>query len=188
MGATLRKLCVEDDATDAHAQRRAETLKIGAEVQKVEDRVFRSSKSEIRLQLSDDASQFTWRTLRTSRSKHGSVCVTEITRVECARECGLRFVGGFEYLEVVFADERQRDAWIAAINELLARREPAATAEPEAQRPPAPTPDEDRWQRRHDELERRREGRSSLRAKYADAGTAYTESAKRRRASREAMG
>jgi len=187
MGATLRKLCVEDGATDdAHAQRREETLKIGAEVQKIEDGVFRVSKSEIRLQLSDDALNFNWRTLRTNRSKHGSVRVADISRVEPCRERGLRFVGGGgELLEVAFADERQRDAWITAANELLARRAPA---EPEAPRPPAPTPDEDRWQRRHDELERRWEGRSSLRAKYADAGTAHTESAKRRRASREALG
>ena len=189
MGAVLRKLCVEDDALgknglDAHAQRRMETLMVGAEVQQV----FRFSKSDIRLQLSDDGSKFHWRTLRTARSKHASLRVADMSGVDARGERGLRFVGGGELLEVVFADERRRDAWVTAVNELLARREPEVPTEPEQQRPPAPTPDEDRWQRRHDELERRREGRSSLRAKYADAGSAHTDRARRRRASREPPG
>ena len=68
MGQALRKFCADDDATNeapcVHELKRAETLMAGQEVQQQ----FRFSKSAILLKLNEDQTQFTWRTLRSSKS------------------------------------------------------------------------------------------------------------------------
>jgi len=184
MGQALRKFCADDDATNeapcVHELKRAETLMAGQEVQQQ----FRFSKSAILLKLNEDQTQFTWRTLRSSKSD--KLRVADLRSVEARGARGLCFVGDGE-MSIVFPSERTRDAWITAANELLTRRDRkrAERQQQEAASPPT-SPDQDRWQRRHDELEQRREGRSSLRTKYAEAGTTHTDSAKKRRAERKA--
>ena len=145
-----------------HQQKRLESLMVGVEC----NQQFRFSKSLIHLRLTENEAELSWRTVGAKSIKHSNLSVTSIVRIEARGEKGMRFFGasGDSELEVIFQDESTRDSWITATNELLARRDSRKARQVEH----APNQDAqdrrgERWEEKYDELERRREGRLSLR-------------------------
>lgn len=178
--------CFEDGALpsqDMHERKRTEALMAGVEC----TQQFKFSSSKVALRLSEDEAQFSWRTLGGASIKHSSVAVDDVERVEARGESGVRYVVSREIVDFILADAGARDAWITASNEVLARRKCVAAAAKrdrayDAERESREDAIKAKWEKKKDDLEKRREGRLSMRAQYEGAGTEYTDSAKKRRA------